>query len=115
MEPDGVEEGLDTGHPFQYELLVLQEIIASMQGTSDLKGALEQVSKAIVEVLGYDNLILGLLDRDKNVIKPAVTHTKLGEGLVANLILKSSWKILSLSPRGSEIPPRGLWFWPPTL
>ncbi len=85
MEPDGVEEGLGTGHSSERELPALQEIIALMQGTSNLKEALEQVSKAIVDVLGYDNLILGLMDRDKNVIKPAVTHTKLGEGLVARL------------------------------
>ncbi len=84
MESKGTKGGLDAGHPLQREFLALQEIITTMHGTSELKKVLQQVSKA-VEVLGYGNSVISLLDKNRKVLKAAAIHVNLGKGVVAKL------------------------------
>lgn len=65
--------------------LALQEIIASLHAASDIKEVIQHIHDGMVRVLGYEGLIIGLLDENRKVFKWSILHTKKKLKMLANV------------------------------
>lgn len=65
--------------------LALQELIASLHAASDIKEVMQHLHDGMVRVLGYEGLIIGLLDENRRVFKWSILHTKKKLKTLANV------------------------------
>ena len=56
--------------------LALQGVIASLHTASDIEEVTQHINCGVVQVLGYNGLIVSLLDEDRKVFRWSILHTR---------------------------------------
>ena len=69
----------------------LQEIIASLRAASNIEEVMQQINRGVVQVLGYNGLIIALLDEDRKVFRWSILHTKKKLKVLAHV--KAIWGV----------------------
>jgi len=62
------------------QLLALQKVTATIQGTLEVSEVLQQVSDGVVVNLGFDHTLMFVVDEERNVHRAAVYSTKVESG-----------------------------------
>ncbi len=65
--------------------LALQEVIASLHAASNIEEVMQHINRGVVQVLGYNGLIVVLLDEDRKAFRWSILHTKKKLKVLANV------------------------------